>query len=63
MATCVIMTTEATAKVRSIHERMPVVLAPAAWDAWLDPGMTDGARALELLRANAVRAITAVAVR
>ncbi len=63
MATCVILTTESSEKVRSVHERMPVVLAPAAWTAWLDPAMTDGARALELLRANTVRAITAVAVR
>ena len=63
MATCVIMTTEATDAVRSIHDRMPVVLAPAAWGAWIDPGMTDGARALELLRASTVRAVTAVAVR
>ena len=63
MATCVIMTTEATAKLRSVHDRMPVVLAPAAWGAWLDPGMTDGPRALELLRAHAVGAVTAVAVR
>ena len=63
MATCVIMTTEAPEQVRSVHERMPVVLAPAAWGAWLDPGMTDGARALELLRAHTVRAVTAVAVR
>jgi putative SOS response-associated peptidase YedK len=61
--TCVIMTTEASAPLRSVHERMPVVLAPSAWDAWLDPAMTDGARALELLRANTVRAVTAVAVR
>jgi putative SOS response-associated peptidase YedK len=63
MATCVIMTTEATPTVRPVHDRMPVVLAPAAWAAWLDPGLTDGARALELLRAHAVRAVTAVAVR
>ncbi|MGH8482103.1 MAG: SOS response-associated peptidase [Nevskiaceae bacterium] len=63
MATCVILTTEASAPLRSVHERMPVVLAPSAWTAWLDPSMTDGARALELLRANTVRAVTAVAVR
>ena len=63
MATCAIMTTEATPTVRSVHDRMPVVLAPAAWGAWLDPTMTDGARALELLRASTVRAVTAVAVR
>jgi putative SOS response-associated peptidase YedK len=63
MATCVIMTTEASTPVRSVHERMPVVLAPSAWAGWLDPAMTDGARALELLRANTVGAVTAVALR
>ena len=63
MTTCVILTAEASAPLRSVHERMPVVLAPAAWGAWLDPAMTDGARALEVLRANTVRAVTAVAVR
>ena len=42
---------------------VPVVLAPAAWGAWLDPAMIDGAAALELLRANTIRAVTAVAVR
>ena len=63
MTTCVILTAEASTPVRAVHERMPVVLAPAAWGAWLDPALTDGAAALELLRANTVRAVTAVAVR
>jgi putative SOS response-associated peptidase YedK len=63
MTTCVILTTEASAPVRSVHERMPVVLAPSAWSAWLDPALVDGAAALELLRANTIRAVTAVAVR
>lgn len=63
MATCVILTTEASAKVRTVHERMPVVLAPPAWAAWLDPAQTDGAAALALLRDNTIRAVTAVAVR
>lgn len=61
--TCVILTTEASAPVRSVHERMPVVLAPQAWAAWLDPAQTDGAAALALLREHTVRAVTAIAVR
>jgi len=61
--TCVILTTEASAPVRSVHERMPVVLAPAAWNAWLDPALNDGAKALTLLREHTIRAVTAVAVR
>jgi putative SOS response-associated peptidase YedK len=63
MVSCVILTTEATAPLRSVHERMPVVLAPSAWGAWLDPAQTDGAAALALLHANTIRAVTAVAVR
>jgi putative SOS response-associated peptidase YedK len=63
ICTCVVLTTEATATVRAVHERMPVVLAPAAWAAWLDPALGDGAAALALLRANTIRAVTAIAVR
>jgi putative SOS response-associated peptidase YedK len=63
MATCVILTTAASAEVEAVHDRMPVVLAPAAWRAWLDPGMTDSAAALALLREHCVRAVFAVAVK
>ena len=34
--TVTIVTTEANDKLRPIHERMPVILAPAAYAAWLD---------------------------
>lgn len=63
MTTCVILTTAASEAVASVHDRMPAVLAPSAWAAWLDPQLTDGAKALELLRANTIRAVTAVTVR
>ena len=36
-----ILTTEANAPMRRVHDRMPVILAPADWSAWLegpDPG-------------------------
>ena len=35
--TCTILTTRANALVDEIHERMPVILAPDAYDVWLDP--------------------------
>jgi putative SOS response-associated peptidase YedK len=35
--TCAILTTEANAVVGEIHERMPVIVAPDAYDVWLDP--------------------------
>ncbi|MGQ0585776.1 MAG: SOS response-associated peptidase [Gammaproteobacteria bacterium] len=63
IATCAIMTAAASPDVEKVHDRMPVVLAPAAWRAWLDPQMQDSARALALLREHAVRAVFAVAVR
>jgi putative SOS response-associated peptidase YedK len=34
--TFAIVTTDANAKLRPIHPRMPVILAPGAYDAWLD---------------------------
>jgi putative SOS response-associated peptidase YedK len=41
LVTCTIVTTEANATVASLHDRMPVVLAPEHWDAWLDPAADD----------------------
>jgi putative SOS response-associated peptidase YedK len=35
--TCAIVTTEANELMAPIHDRMPVVLAPESWAAWLDP--------------------------
>jgi putative SOS response-associated peptidase YedK len=45
---CAILTQAARAPVDAIHDRMPVILAPADWDAWLDPGLAPE-RALEAL--------------
>jgi putative SOS response-associated peptidase YedK len=42
-----IVTTRANSLVRPIHDRMPIVLAPDVYAAWLDPGLdADGAHAL-----------------
>lgn len=35
--TYTIITTAATDSVGRVHDRMPMVIAPADWDAWLDP--------------------------
>ncbi len=37
LRTCTILTTSANATMQPIHDRMPVVLPPEAWDLWLDP--------------------------
>lgn len=39
--TCSILTTAPNAVTASVHDRMPVILDPASYDLWLDPGMTD----------------------
>jgi len=44
--TLAIVTTGASGPVARIHDRMPVLVAPADWDAWLDPDAGDGARDL-----------------
>jgi len=35
---CTIITTQASASIRDIHHRMPVILKPPAYESWLDPG-------------------------
>jgi putative SOS response-associated peptidase YedK len=41
-----IVTTEANAELRPLHERMPVVLEPADWPLWLGEGEGDAASLL-----------------
>ena len=48
---CVLLTTEANERLRPIHARMPVILAPDAFTPWLDPGLTEPTQLTGLLRA------------
>jgi putative SOS response-associated peptidase YedK len=41
VATCAILTMDAYPSIAGIHHRMPVMLDPVAWDAWLDPATRD----------------------
>lgn len=50
MKTCSILTTTANAVTSPVHDRMPVILNPDAYELWLDPGFTDVAAASELLK-------------
>lgn len=43
LSTCAVITTQASDAVGHIHDRMPMVVDPAHWDAWLDPALTTGA--------------------
>ena len=48
--TCAIITTDSNALILPIHGRMPVILDPGEYAAWLDPGLEDPARLSPLLR-------------
>ncbi len=50
---CTLITTEANESLKPIHHRMPVILAPEAWDAWLDPGPAPAGALAALLRPDA----------
>ncbi|MHB1912628.1 MAG: SOS response-associated peptidase, partial [Acidimicrobiales bacterium] len=47
--TVCLITTAANADLEGIHDRMPLILEPDAWDQWLDPGLRDVARLERLL--------------
>src|SRR5580704_3777482 len=47
---CSILTTTPNAVTSAVHDRMPVILDPDAYDVWLDPGMRNAAAASELLK-------------
>jgi putative SOS response-associated peptidase YedK len=47
LLSCTIIVTQANRLIAQLHDRMPVIIAPADYDAWLDPGTTD----IECLRA------------
>jgi len=46
--TCTVITTEATDDVGRIHDRMPLMVEPTRWAAWLSP-RTDPGEVLDLL--------------
>ncbi len=50
LETCAVLTTEANAVVRAIHDRMPVILSPTAYARWLDPELRDPAALADLLQ-------------
>ncbi len=53
-----ILTTAADGALRSLHERMPVILRPEAEEGWLDPSLTDPAALARLLAPLAGDALT-----
>jgi putative SOS response-associated peptidase YedK len=47
---CSILTTTPNAVTSAVHDRMPVILDPSAYELWLDPGMTNVVAASDLLK-------------
>ncbi|MSR32406.1 MAG: SOS response-associated peptidase [Gemmataceae bacterium] len=47
---CSILTTSANADMANYHERMPVFLEPWQFDRWLDLGMQDPVKVMELIQ-------------
>jgi putative SOS response-associated peptidase YedK len=50
LRSCTIITTPGGADMAGIHDRMPVILDPATFDAWLDPSNQDAEELRALLR-------------
>jgi putative SOS response-associated peptidase YedK len=49
LESCTLLTTEANDLVRPIHDRMPVILPPESYGAWLDPAVEDPQALMRLL--------------
>ncbi len=49
LLSCTIITTTANELVEPLHDRMPVILRPEDWSAWLEPGELDAAELGSLL--------------
>ena len=54
---CTIITTEPNALAATIHNRMPAILPPAAYDLWLDPSSADGTTLLKPFPTETMEAI------
>jgi putative SOS response-associated peptidase YedK len=50
LCTCAILTAAPNDVVRPVHDRMPLVLPPEHYGAWLDRSLTDPAGLKQLLR-------------
>lgn len=46
---CTILTGPANEAMQQVHDRMPIMVAPAMWDAWLDPDDEEAAALLDAI--------------
>ena len=49
LLSCSILTEPALGSVERIHDRMPVILHPSRWEAWIERNLKDAAAAREML--------------
>lgn len=59
---CTIITTKANELVAELHDRMPVILDPRDFDAWLDPGVEDPRRLAPMLASYPAERMTSYPV-
>ena len=52
---CTIITTDSSDSVKEIHNRMPLILKPEAYDEWLDPENKDPGKIEDLLKKGLVK--------
>ncbi|TNE92543.1 MAG: SOS response-associated peptidase [Deltaproteobacteria bacterium] len=57
LVSCTIVTTEPNALTSQIHDRMPVILPPETWDAWLDRERDDASELLATASPEAWEAV------
>jgi len=50
LETCTILTCDANEPMLAIHDRMPVVIPPESFEAWLDPAEHDPGKLARLFR-------------
>ena len=64
LVTASVLTTAAVGVLARVHDRMPLVLPPSAWDAWLDPDTgSDDAGVSALLTPPSERLVDALELR
>ncbi|MDD5409795.1 MAG: SOS response-associated peptidase [Methylobacter sp.] len=59
LESCSIIVTDANEIIRPIHERMPTILAPEDWDAWLETDAKDAGSLQSLLKPYPAEDMTA----
>lgn len=62
LETCTIITTEANEILKSVHDRMPVILKSESYDEWLDTKLKDTAKLQELLKPYSAKEMDSYAV-